>query len=245
MSPARSGLPVLGVVVPVHDEQELLARCLRALGGAAGRLDGRAEVRTVVVLDDCVDDSERIAAGTGVERVMVGARRVGTARRVGCATLVAPGRPGGPSPADWLVTTDADSTVPPTWLRAHLDALLDGYDALVGTVAVDDFSAHPERVQRWFRDVYDRSGDPHPHVHGANLGVRAEAYRAVGGFSSLRTGEDVALVAALSAHGYRVHRSRASPVVTSARLSGRALHGFAGHLHLIAREETTPLPPVA
>ena len=245
MRPARSDLPVLGIVVPVHDEQELLGGCLRALAVAAGRLEGRAEVRTVVVLDDCADDSAHIAARAGVERVTVGARRVGTARHAGCTSLLAPARAGGRSPADWLVTTDADSTVPPSWLHAHLDALVGGHDALVGTVAVDDFSAHPERVQRWFRDVYDRSGDPHPHVHGANLGVQAEAYRTVGGFSSLHTGEDVALVAALSAHGYRVHRSRASPVVTSARLTGRALHGFAGHLRLLARGETTPLPPVA
>jgi hypothetical protein len=72
-------------------------------------------------------------------------------------------------------------------------------------------------------------------VHGANLGLTPDAYRATGGFPPRATGEDVALVAALDRTGLRVLRDRAHPVVTSARTEGRAPDGFAAHLRGLAR----------
>ncbi|GGU51567.1 hypothetical protein GCM10010289_84950 [Streptomyces violascens] len=58
----------------------------------------------------------------------------------------------------------------------------------------------------------------HPHVHGANLGVRASAYLSVGGFPPLVVGEDVALVQALERHGHRILPTDTCPVETSSRL---------------------------
>ena len=67
-------------------------------------------------------------------------------------------------------------------------------------------------------------------MHGANLGFRASAYLAAGGFPALPTAEDRALVAELAAAGARVLRTRALPVTTSARREARAPHGFSRHL---------------
>ena len=222
----RPPLPVVGVVVPAHDEAELLPVCLDALAAATRAVAGLAVVRTVVVLDACTDGSAVAAHEAGVETVVLDARRVGAARRRGVAAL---------GDTDWLATTDADSTVPPGWLVAQLAALAEGADALVGTVEVADWSGHPPAVRAWFDEVYDSSGDPHPHVHGANLGVRTAAYVAVGGFAPLRTGEDVALVRALVAAGHRVHRSRTHPVVTSSRTGARAPDGFGRDLLRLGR----------
>lgn len=217
----------LGVVVPVHDEEALLGPCLDALATAARAAAAQADVRVVVVLDACTDGSAAIAARHAVEVVTGASRRVGVVRAAGCARLLDPAA--GP-PADWLATTDADSVVPADWLHAQVDALRAGDDARVGTVRVGDWGRHPEVVRRWFREVYDHPDDVHPHVHGANLGVRASAYRAVGGFAPLVTGEDVALVAALEARGARVRRTRHAPVLTSTRVTARAVAGFADHL---------------
>jgi GT2 family glycosyltransferase len=223
-----SRLPVVGVVVPVHDEQDLLGGCLDALGRAARWVGERAVVRTVVVLDACRDASADIARLRGVEITTGPGAGVGRARDAGCRSLL-----DGPGPRpDWLATTDADSRVPPDWLLAHLEASERGDDAFVGTVYIEepDEELEPTGARRWFREVYDASGDPHPHVHGANLGVRAGAYEAVGGFRGIVTGEDVALVAALEAHGSSVHRTRRSPVLTSGRRVGRATGGLAHRL---------------
>lgn len=220
------GPPVLGVVVPAHDEQDLLGGCLDALARAARWVADRAVVRTVVVLDACRDRTAAIARAHGVETLAVADHCVGSARDAGCAALLdgAGARPG------WLATTDADSRVPPDWLLAQLEAWSRPADARVGAVYVEDWSEQAPGARHWFADVYDAAGDPHPHIHGANLGVRAEAYRACGGFRGLATGEDVALVAALDAGGFTMHRTRRSPVLTSGRRLARAKDGFAGRL---------------
>ncbi|MCD2197628.1 glycosyltransferase family 2 protein [Actinomycetospora endophytica] len=219
-------LPVLGVVIPAHDEAELLGDCLEAVARAARWVSGRAVVRTLAVLDACADTTAEVASAHGVETLSVDVRCVGRARDAGCRELL---DQRGPRPG-WVATTDADSRVPPDWLLAQLEAWQRGADARVGAVYVDDWGDQGSGAQLWFRDVYDRAGDPHPHVHGANLGVSAEAYRRCGGFRGLPTGEDVALVDALGAGGFTVQRTRRSPVLTSARRVGRAADGFAGRL---------------
>ena len=98
---------------------------------------------------------------------------------------------------------------------------------VLGTVDVDDWSPHPAHIQRRWRAFY-RPSAGHGHVHGANVGLRADAYLDAGGFASLDRDEDVTLVALL-AHR-RVARTASIPVLTSARRSGRASGGFADHI---------------
>ena len=73
-------------------------------------------------------------------------------------------------------------------------------------------------------------GDGHLHVHGANLGMVAEAYVAAGGVPPLALAEDHALVAALRARGSRLVATGRIPVVTSGRRESRTVGGFADHL---------------
>jgi hypothetical protein len=111
---------------------------------------------------------------------------------------------------------------------------------------VADWSGHTPQTRSLFRERYEHGqpGDPdepsrtradqHPHVHGANLGFRASAYLRAGGFPALPTAEDQALVEALAAGGCRVLRTRALPVVTSARRDSRAPDGFGHYLRKLA-----------
>jgi hypothetical protein len=98
-------------------------------------------------------------------------------------------------------------------------------EAVCGSICVDDWSAHPQHVRDYFRQTYV-DADGHQHVHGANLGVSAQAYRRAGGFAPLACSEDVALVARLLETGAHVVWSAAPRVVTSARLASRARGGF-------------------
>lgn len=127
----------------------------------------------------------------------------------------------------WLATTDADSRVPPDWLVRQVELAGSGADVVLGTVDVDDWSQHPPYVEQRWRSSYDPH-DGHPHVHGANVGLRAEVYLAVGGFPGRALDEDVAMVASLAHH--RVVRTGSIPVVTSARPTGRLAGGFADHV---------------
>lgn len=212
----------IGVVVPAHNEETLLARCLQGLCAAASQ-EGVAPTRIIVVADACSDATAEIALANGAEVIQINVRNAGAARAAGFDALVA---------SDvaledlWLCTTDADSVVPDHWFLHQMQREAQGYDAVVGTVVVDDWSEHSvDTAVRYLRH-YGRAMDGHPHVHGANLGVSGRAYVAIGGFPPLALAEDHALVSALARNDVRICRTGSAPVLTSARRDARAAGGF-------------------
>jgi cellulose synthase/poly-beta-1,6-N-acetylglucosamine synthase-like glycosyltransferase len=175
-----------------------------------------------VVLDHCTDDTADIVSAWPVDTLTVSLRNVGAARAHGAQALLARG-------ARWLAFTDADSVVAQDWLVHQLQLET---DVVCGTIQVAEWSDHAQhatQLHRHFLRTYN-DADGHRHIHGANLGVSADAYRQVGGFLPLATSEDVALVQALQHAGARIAWSAAPRVVTSARRSARAPGGFAAAL---------------
>lgn len=210
---------MIGVVIPAHDEAAHIGAALAAVQRAAAdaALSGEA-VQIVVVADACSDDTAALAAAQGAATLVLDTRNVGAARAAGADWLLARG-------ARWLAFTDADSTVADDWLSTQL-ALCS--EAVCGCVWVRDWSAHglqAAALARAFAAQY-WPVDGHRHIHGANLGVSAHAYRAAGGFAPLASSEDVALVRALEAAGVAIAYSVAPRVWTSARLDYRAPRGF-------------------
>jgi cellulose synthase/poly-beta-1,6-N-acetylglucosamine synthase-like glycosyltransferase len=227
------------IVVPAHDEEQLLPPCLAALQRAAEHPSlARIPVRIAVVLDRCSDRSGDLAAPLLRTTDLLLEQRdgnVGVARRSGARALFAAesGRPGS---AVWIATTDADSRVPPDWLTRQVALADAGADAVAGTIAVDDWHEQPRGTSDRFLAHYASGLRPaaHGHVHGANLGVRGSTYEEVGGLSGLPLAEDHALVDALEAHGARVVRPPSLRVVTSGRRESRASGGFSDHLRALS-----------
>jgi glycosyltransferase involved in cell wall biosynthesis len=219
----------VGVVIPAHDEEDLLPSCLAAVGLAVAPL-AAIPVHVVVVADACTDQTARLARAGGAAVLDIQARSVGAARAAGVEEVLR--RTGPLDPASvWLATTDADTLVPPCWLTRQLRYAEGGWDAVVGTITVTDWRQFPAGLPPLFARHYDTAGPTHPHVHGANLGFSAAAYLAAGGFGPTRTAEDHALVSALAIAGRQVLRTTTVSVVTSARRRARAPHGFS---HLLA-----------
>lgn len=222
----------VGVVVPIHDEQDLLPRCLLALRAAAAGC--AVPVHVVLVLDGCSDGSAASAAlaaplATSTTVLTADLHCVGAARALGCRSLLDRFGPAG----TWLATTDADSAVPPDWLARGLAYAEEGYDAVAGTVLVDDSSPLAVQVrQAYLADYEDRWG--HRHVHGANLALSAEAYLAVGGFAPVLCHEDARLVGALRAAGRVIAWADDLPVLTSGRTHSRVPGGFGDYLRALA-----------
>lgn len=222
---------MIGVVIPVHNEEDYLRACLASVQLAMAHPGLPAEeVRVLAVLDACSDGSGGIAKGMNIDFLSIDSHNVGLARATGAAALMQAG-------ARWLAFTDADSVVAPAWLATQLAlAVQDEADAVCGTVAVDDWSAHGERasfLKRHFQTTYFDQ-DQHRHIHGANLGVSAVAYQLAGGFAPLTCGEDVALVQALLACGARISWSAAPRVTTSSRIASHARGGFGDTLSAVA-----------
>jgi hypothetical protein len=235
----------VAVIVPAADEEERIGRCLASIATAARHLARREAgigVRVVVTLDSCRDATAAVcAAFPGVSTVAITSRNVGAARRAGTRAVLADRA--GPARELWLASTDADSAVPADWLTAMVAAAARGVHLVLGTVLPGpDLS--PAVRAGWLADHHLRDG--HPHVHGANLGIRADAYLALGGWLPLVTGEDADLARRAAAAGWlAISRTAGIPVVTSARRAGRAPRGFSSYLRALADRTERAGPQLA
>lgn len=213
----------VAVLVPARNEEDRIEQCLRSI--LVAKQQCPIGVSIILVADACQDRTvERALAFPEVQVLEADFENVGAARRAAAQhgldnILVA-------REALWLANTDADSVVPKTWLSSQLALANAGFDLVVGTVQPDP-AEYPVEMQREWLKTHVR-GKPNGHVHGANLGVRASAYCAVGGYQPMLEHEDVDLVARLA--GYPKVASDAGEVITSARLEGRTPGGYAGYL---------------
>jgi len=222
----------VSVLIPARDEEDLLPRCLESVLAAREALLDAATCDVVVAVDSSVDATfavaQRLLGDVGVA-IQCEAGIVGVARAA-AANVALQRRTQAPSRI-WLANTDADCWVPPTWLTQQLELADTGVHAIAGIVDVDSFAEHEEYVPQRFRSSYLLHPDgTHPHIHGANLGVRADAYLRAGGWADLRTAEDHDLWARLTAMDARMRSPSHVQVLTSGRRIGRAPMGFAGAL---------------
>ena len=143
----------VGVIIPAHDEQDLLPSCLASVRRAARALRGMP-VHLVVVADACRDRTVQAARRGGASVVSIDARSAGAARAAGAREALL--RTGRLDPADvWLATTDADTLVPAHWLRQQVRHASQGWDAIVGTIQVADWSGYPPGTRSLFRERYE------------------------------------------------------------------------------------------
>ncbi|MFC9354260.1 glycosyltransferase [Arthrobacter sp. NPDC057013] len=224
-----------------------------------------------VVLDHCIDRSAEITArfagayagssaglSTGVRILHRRFRNAGASRAAGVAAaledagpddcesagrLESAGRPEATGSlhleSTWLANTDADSQVPEDWLVRQLEFADAGWDVVLGSVEPDSTAMDPELLLSWhLRHPLDEG---HGNIYGANLGVRASAYRQAGGFPPLRSSEDRALVEHLRRRGFAVIATDSTRVVTSGRTAARAPHGFGAYLHALSVEAAAGL----
>ncbi|MGY3381521.1 glycosyltransferase involved in cell wall biosynthesis [Arthrobacter sp. TE12231] len=250
------GIERVAVVMPAHNEEEHLEDALRAFQKSADALHKvrpDVDVRLTVVLDSCTDGSAATVAGfAGADRRIgalevsyrsAGASRAAGARAsgIGMPLRRPPGQRWTP-PAwagrTWLANTDADSRVPENWLVRQLEFAEAGADAVLGSVEPDPAGMDPELLRRW-RERHPFHED-HPHIYGANFGVRASAYLAAGGFARITSEEDRALVHGLRSRAFTVTATDSNRVVTSGRTHARAPHGFGTYLRSLDR---MPPPP--
>ncbi len=206
-------------------------------------------VTVVLAADACTDrtvDRARAAwaasglpEGTARLEVVAGTwRSAGGARAAAASWALANCRP------EWIASTDADTAVPENWVAYQLERAAHGVDAVLGTVEPDPAECPVAVYRLWQREHTLAEG--HPHIHAANMGVRARSYERAGGFPALECSEDEALVAALHRVGARIEATDRIRVITSARFEGRAELGFAHHLlglaQLAGQPEEAPWP---
>jgi hypothetical protein len=250
------------VVIPARDEAAWLDRTLTALAiqvDLAGAPLPRSTYEILVLANNCRDKTAAVARRVAarytdlalhvVEMTLPPSEaHVGRARKLAmdeaCRRLLRNGKLRGV-----IASTDADTSVAPTWIAATLQAVHDGADAVGGRILIapDERAAMQDHVRRRFlRNVgyyalaaevearlHPSPADPWPHhtqFFGASMAVTAQAYRQVGGVPALLSNEDVELAAALTRADFAIRHSPAVQVWTSARLLGRTPSGLSALL---------------
>ena len=225
----------LAVVVPARNEHRTIAATVRSILRASQRAatsPHRPESVTICIVADACSDR---TAQTAVEALRghshsivteTDLRSAGAARALGSTLAV--GRHGDTSRL-WIANTDADTVVPPDWLLRHLEHAADGIGCVTGVV---DLPSTDRRMRRAFRRDYRRgiSQEGHRHVHGANLGIRADVLMRIGNWPDVLTGEDQLLWDRAGAVGVFRRADPSLVVQTSDRVIGRAPDGFAADL---------------
>jgi glycosyltransferase involved in cell wall biosynthesis len=258
------------VAIPARDEEARIGACLRALTRQIGI--GQASLGVVVFVNGSSDGTARVVRSMSaaheldirlIEDRATGRPDAGRARRTAMEAaaewLGPPSQALGGVPRRVILTTDADTVVPPDWVVRNLRAIDDGASAVAGAFDIDpvEEAALPAmlrlrlRLEARYEALTTELAcrlDPQPHdpwprhaaTSGASLAVGLETYLAVGGMPSLPVGEDRAFVDALVAAGGLVRHDPQIRVRTSGRLVGRAVGGFSDGMRLRARRWNDP-----
>jgi cellulose synthase/poly-beta-1,6-N-acetylglucosamine synthase-like glycosyltransferase len=223
----------VGVVVPACNEESTIEACIDSICTALDSCSAVDSSWIVVVADSCRDrtvERARARLGERGEVIECAASSPGVARRAGVERVLVRfiARP---TTGIWIANTDGDSQPGADWITHQLSFADREYCGVAGIVRVESIDFDRPGIIHTLLDDYILHPDgTHPHVHGANLGIRADAYLDAGGWSSLALAEDHCLWSRVRARGWRVVSSIASVVTTSGRLDGRASGGFAGTL---------------
>jgi glycosyltransferase involved in cell wall biosynthesis len=200
----------VSVVIPAYNEEKLLPATLRAVAAALPAFHSRGWESEVIVCDNnSTDTTPQVAAAAGARVVFEPDNMIARARNAGAAAAT----------GDWILFLDADSSPSAALFAATADAMASDRTLGGGTTLRLDGGppgAHlvthvwnlASRCLKWFA--------------GAYIFVRADAFRAIGGFSSQHfAGEELDLVRRLKRHargsGRRIRILTVAPLVTSAR----------------------------
>lgn len=244
------------VAIPARDESERIGPCLAALNKQT-----QPPNAVVLVLNNCTDDTQSIAQAMapdlGFRLDIVNCVLPPEQANAGCARRMAmeiaaeqAGEHG------VLLTTDADSIVPPDWVAACLAGLRAGADVVCGRAVIDPTEAalipahlHADDALEcrlialldqlaWVLDPEPHDPPPrHTEASGASIAVSVRAYRRAGGIPAIPSGEDRAFVRALWMLDARVRHDPGIQVIVSGRVIGRAEGGMADAIRRRIRQQ--------
>ncbi|WP_448145963.1 glycosyltransferase [Labrys miyagiensis] len=258
------------IAIPACNEQERITPCLAAIAlqrDWQGRRVSPKAYRVLVFANNCVDATAQQAREAGqrmnlsidvLEATTTPLKAAGLARRrvmdEAADRLEAEGLSGGV-----ILTTDADSTVSPTWVAANLAEFEAGADCVAGYIDADPLEFvglgmafqgrgfleehYHALVSEIFALLDPRPHDPWPNHQvssGASLGITLAMYRKIGGLPAHASGEDAALALVVECAEGKVRHAMSVCVSTSCRLDGRAMGGAADTMRLRHAVDETP-----
>jgi glycosyltransferase involved in cell wall biosynthesis len=212
----------VSVVIPAYNEEKRIGRCLDSLC---------AQVTTapfeVIVVDNNSTDNTADIINSFKDRLTVRVvfeprRNRGAARKAGSRE----------AKGDIILSTDADTIVPPHWIQHFVDTftMLPHIKGIAGVTKISDCSPLNTILSNGYMAMapyFLRLWYGHHVFAGTNSGVRRDAYEAVGGYSAeLDAQEDIELSQRIMKLG-DIILIRSAPVLSSGRrFRGGFLRGW-------------------
>jgi glycosyltransferase involved in cell wall biosynthesis len=176
------------IVIPAHNEEKYLPRCLASIGAAASPYPGEVEV--IVALNRCTDGTEAVARAAGAKTVVEDARNMAAIRNAGARAAT----------GEFLLTIDADSRMSPNMLET-VDRALSSGRYVGGGVAI--------LPERWSPGIIASALLLIPlalkyRISGGLFWLRRQDFEAIGGFDERFVSvEDVDFARRLKSYGKR------------------------------------------
>lgn len=200
----------VSIVIPAFNEEKMLPATLRSIAAAAEAFHARGWQTEVIVCDNnSTDATAEIARREGARVVFEPLNQIARARNTGASIAT----------GDWLIFIDADSQPSRELFNDVAEAMID--DRFVGggaTVIMDENFAEMHFVAR----LWNWISRTQKWCAGSFIFCRAEAFRAIGGFSAeLYASEEIDFSKRLKrygkARGQRLTILHRHPLITSAR----------------------------
>ena len=175
----------VSVVVPAHNEEKYVLRCIESIRAAAAQYGGSVEI--VVVCNRCTDRTEAIAAEHGATVVHNGDRCIASVRNAGIRA----------AKGGTILTMDCDNRMTPGTIAEAAELLDSGKYIGGGAPMRFERYSFPLRLNDWMCRLAFR-------LTGLWCGIfwaRRETFLAVGGFAELKAFEDAATAKALKKYG--------------------------------------------
>lgn len=175
----------MSVVVPAHNEEEYISRCIDSIRAATKKYGGKVEI--IVVCNRCTDKTAEVAEKCGARVLFNDERCIASVRNTGIFA----------AKGDVVVTIDADNRMTSGTLREIAAKLATGKYIGGGAPIRFERYSFPLRCN----DKLCRLGFMLTGLYCGIFWAEKKTFEAIGGFSQIKAMEDVATARKLKQYG--------------------------------------------
>ncbi len=181
----------ISIVIPAHNEERYIERCLDSINKQL--LTSKMDIETIVVLNRCTDSTERIAKAYGAKLVHNDSKNLSEIRNAGVSE----------ASSEWVITIDADSWMS-NGVLSEIYKKAKNPKTIGGGIVIK-----PERMSPGIAVGYSMMLVPALFL-GLSFGLywfKKSDFDAIGGFDErLHIAEDVDFLRRLKKHGKKTGR---------------------------------------
>ncbi|MBR6874577.1 MAG: glycosyltransferase [Ruminococcus sp.] len=175
----------VSIVIPAHNEEKYVVRCIRSVKAAAKRYGGEYEI--IVVCNRCTDRTAELALINGAKVIYNEDRCIAKVRNAGIAA----------ASGDMILTIDCDNRMTRGTVAEAAHLLSTG--RYIGGGAPMRFERYSFPL--WLNDLMCRASFGITGLYCGIFWARRETFLAVGGFEELKAMEDAATAKKLKKYG--------------------------------------------